>query len=315
MKIFISWSGEPSHNVALALKEWLPSLFPTVEPFVSSEDIRKGKRWQIEIAKELETSNFGIVCLTPGNTEAPWLLFESGALSKSLKESNVSTLLTGGLRPTDIEGPLSHFQHTSFEKEDFLKLVNSINDAQPSGRQDLVRLRKVFDKFWDELATSVEKALKTVGRPEKKRSVEDMVRETLELATYIAQNIPEPSLARRYLTELGLGASATRDLLVRSREADNQNFEETWDEAVLRVIAQNPEAGELLYNSSFAYSQGDLLINFPTLAAFKRFGELKGNDVLRHILDAISRLPVTAILGTANVPDSGNLRFHKSKKK
>ena len=61
--------------------------------------------------------------------EAPWLLFESGALSKSVAEASVYTLLTGGLRIGDIEGPLSHFQHTVFEKEDFFKLVKSINEG------------------------------------------------------------------------------------------------------------------------------------------------------------------------------------------
>lgn len=191
MKIFISWSGKPSHNIALALKEWLPLLFTGIEPFVSSEDIRKGKRWQIEIAKELESSNFGIVCLTPDNTEAPWLLFESGALSKSLKESSVSTLLTGGLVTSEIEGPLGHFQHTNFEKEDFFKLVTSINDAQPNGKQDSSRLRKVFEKFWDELVANVEKALKTTEKPEKRRSVEDMVRELLDVTNSIAKNMPQ----------------------------------------------------------------------------------------------------------------------------
>jgi hypothetical protein len=191
MKIFISWSGKPSENIALALKDWLPLLFTGIEPFVSSENVRKGKRWQIEIAKELESSDFGIICLTPDNTEAPWILFESGALSKSLKESSVSTLLTGGLRNGDIEGPLSHFQHTSFEKEDFFKLTTAINDSQPSGKQDATRLRKIFDKFWDELSVSVEKALKTTEKPEKKRGVEDMVRELLDVTNSIAKNMPQ----------------------------------------------------------------------------------------------------------------------------
>ena len=83
-------SGKPSHNIALAFKDWLPLLFTGIEPFVSSEDIRKGKRWQIEIEKELEASNFGIVCLTPDNTEAPWLLFEPKIPSSSCRGLNPS---------------------------------------------------------------------------------------------------------------------------------------------------------------------------------------------------------------------------------
>jgi TIR domain len=122
MKIFISWSGPHSLAVATALKEWLPFIFTDIQTFVSSDDVRKGKRWLVEIARELSTCNFGIVCLTPDNLESPWLFFEAGALSK-LKASHVCTLLFGNLRPGNIEGPLSHFQATVFSKTDFFGCV------------------------------------------------------------------------------------------------------------------------------------------------------------------------------------------------
>ena len=191
MKIFISWSGQRSLSVATILKEWLPFIFGGIELFVSSENIRKGKRWPAEVSKELEASNFGIVCLTDDNLEAPWLLFEAGALSKSVKEASVYTLLLGGLRASDIEGPLSHFQHTVFEKEDFFKLVQSINDTPGQPKQPEVRLRRIFEKFWDELEVAISKAIKTDAKPEKKRSAEEMLNELLETTSYIARNIPE----------------------------------------------------------------------------------------------------------------------------
>jgi hypothetical protein len=194
MKIFISWSGEHSLGIATLLRGWIPLLFPSVEPFVSSDDIRKGKRWPVEVSKELETCNFGIVCLTPDNLVAPWLLFEAGALSKSVKEASVYTLLVGGLRASDIMGPLSHFQHTVFEKEDFFKLIKSINDAQAEGKQEEGRLRKIFDKFWDELAADIAKTIKVNSKPEKKRSAEEMLNELLELTGHIARNMPKPNL-------------------------------------------------------------------------------------------------------------------------
>ena len=194
MKIFISWSGEHSLGIATLLRGWIPLLFPSVEPFVSSDDIRKGKRWPVEVSKELENCNFGIVCLTPDNLVAPWLLFEAGALSKSLKEASVYTLLVGGLRASDITGPLSHFQHTVFEKEDFFKLIKSINDAQTEGKQEEGRLRKIFDKFWDELAADIAKTIKVDSKPEKKRSAEEMLNELLELTGHIARNMPTSNL-------------------------------------------------------------------------------------------------------------------------
>jgi hypothetical protein len=41
MKIFISWSGELSHRVALELRDWLPMVINALEPYVSSKDIEK----------------------------------------------------------------------------------------------------------------------------------------------------------------------------------------------------------------------------------------------------------------------------------
>lgn len=79
MKVFISWSGKVSQDVALILKDWLPSVIQRVNPYVSSEDIQKGTNWNRDISKELESTDFGIICLTKGNAKAPWINFEAGA--------------------------------------------------------------------------------------------------------------------------------------------------------------------------------------------------------------------------------------------
>ena len=60
MKVFISWSGERSKQVARALFEWIPCVIQAVKPWMS-EQIAKGARWSPEIAKELEETRFGIV--------------------------------------------------------------------------------------------------------------------------------------------------------------------------------------------------------------------------------------------------------------
>jgi hypothetical protein len=81
MKVFISWSGQKSRDVASALRDWLPLVINSVEPFMSSRDISAGARWQVEIARQLDTTDFGIVCVTRENQASKWLNFEAGALA------------------------------------------------------------------------------------------------------------------------------------------------------------------------------------------------------------------------------------------
>lgn len=158
MQIFISWSGPTSHKVALAIRDWLPCVINEAKPFVSSEDIRKGNRWLLDVSKELATTKFGIICLTAENLSAPWILFEAGALSKSLKDSQVCTLLLGQLKPADVKGPLASFQHTVFNREDFRKLIAGINKQAEEQLSEVV-ITKIFDKWWDELESSISKIL------------------------------------------------------------------------------------------------------------------------------------------------------------
>lgn len=160
MKVFLSWSGELSHQVAIELREWLPFVIQSVEPYVSSEDIDKGSRWSIDIAKELEDSSFGILCVTPQNIDAQWLNFEAGALSKAFSTSNVSPFLFG-LKPSDLKkSPLLQFQSTLYDKKDLLKLILSINNILGKEKLDEVKLKTTFDVWFEQLKSKLDPLLK-----------------------------------------------------------------------------------------------------------------------------------------------------------
>ena len=98
--VFLSWSGNSSKSAAQVLRAWLPTVVQNIRPYMSAEDIDKGERWSIDITRQLEETNFGIICMTLENIAAPWVLFEAGALSKSIERSRVSPLLFG-LNPSD----------------------------------------------------------------------------------------------------------------------------------------------------------------------------------------------------------------------
>ena len=195
MKVFISWSGEPSRKVAVALRDWFPCLIQAVKPFVSSEDVGKGKRWPLDLAQALESSAVGIICLTHDNRAAEWLLFEAGAISKAVKDGHACTLLLGGLKAADVTGPLSHFQHTVFEKSDFKKLVLSINEALGKERLQETVISTLFEKLWPDIDEKVQKALKDVPATGSVpvRTEREMIEETLELCRAIARRSEEPA--------------------------------------------------------------------------------------------------------------------------
>ncbi len=196
MKVFISWSGSTSHQVALALHDWLPAVIQAIEPYVSSEDIDKGARWNTDISQELEHSGYGILCITAENIAAPWVNFEAGALSKSLERSRVAPFLFG-IQRTDVTGPLLQFQSTVYEREDVHKLVRSLNKACGDtglGVLDESRLDEIFGVWWPMLEKKLndikDTAPSVVGA---ERPTQDVLAEVLELVRGQQKMLSDPS--------------------------------------------------------------------------------------------------------------------------
>lgn len=150
MKVFISWSGERSKKVALVFRDWLPTVIQAIDPFVSSEDIEKGARWNTDIAQELRESSFGLICVTKDNLNSQWLNFEAGALSKTIDNSYVAPLLFD-VKPSELSGsPISQFQATSFSKEDMKRLIETLNNATGNSLNS-TRLDKAFELCYPDL--------------------------------------------------------------------------------------------------------------------------------------------------------------------
>jgi len=175
--VFISWSGERSKSVAETLSNWLPLVFQGLQVWMSEKDIGAGERWSQELTKELESSNFGIVCLTPENLKSEWLLFEAGALSKAINESRVVPYRFD-LKTTDVAPPLSQFQGVDASKQGTLNLARSIHAAIGSPVR-VSELPKIFDKWWPDLQESLNEIPRQVSKA--KRSEREMLEELLDL--------------------------------------------------------------------------------------------------------------------------------------
>ena len=83
MQVFLSWSGESSKEMADALKPWLADVVPGLSVWMSDHDLEAGAAWGTELHEQLKRADFGILCVTRDNVNAPWMLYEAGALAVS----------------------------------------------------------------------------------------------------------------------------------------------------------------------------------------------------------------------------------------
>jgi hypothetical protein len=163
MKVFLSWSGQASRDVAHAVRDWLQAVAPGVQPVVPSADIGGARRWSRDGADRLERTDLGIVCAMADNVADPWLLYEVGALSVVLDDKRVVPLLAG-VDAAELPPPLAQLKAARLDKEDLLRMARSINGLlDPPRSDDLVR--SSCEISWLGLETRIGAALRKVVRP------------------------------------------------------------------------------------------------------------------------------------------------------
>ncbi len=188
MDVFISWSGSKSEIVATELKEFIGTILQATNPWTSNE-IVSGARWNEEISKKLNDSKYGIICLTKHNINAPWILFEAGALAKSVNTKTYVCPYLIDFDASQLSGPLAMFQAKEADEAGTLKLLIDINfilqKINPDSYLKDERLRILFDKMWPEFNRKLNSLsdLETAEVP--MRNLEDMVKEILEITRSI----------------------------------------------------------------------------------------------------------------------------------
>ncbi len=175
MRVFISWSGPRSQALAQALYEWLPLVLHFVQPWLSQSDIEAGERWATEVAKELEASNFGIICVTRENVASPWILFEAGALTKLMQEGRVIPLLLD-IEFREITGPLAQFQSKKVEKDGLRDVAVAINRLAKDPVPD-ARLTQLLDMAWSSFEQKVSSIPKATTPAKPNRPQQEILEE------------------------------------------------------------------------------------------------------------------------------------------
>jgi hypothetical protein len=189
MKVFISWSGAKSRTVAESLRRWIPDIIQSVEPWMSGADIDAGARWSRNIEQQLSNTNFGILCLTRNNLTAPWILFEAGALAKTIDDTFVCPYLID-LNPTEIPpGPLTQFQAKRANEADTWELILTINKVLKEGALPEEKLKRTFERWWPDLEIILNTLPDEDDTGKAHRTADSMLEEMLELTREISRRV------------------------------------------------------------------------------------------------------------------------------
>jgi hypothetical protein len=267
MKVFMSWSGQRSKLTAELLHGWVKCVIQAAQPWISSKGIERGALWFSEINNELKDTTVGVICLTQENKNAPWILFEAGALAKGLTTNRVCTFLVD-LIPSDLQSPLAQFNHTVPNKESMWSLVTTLNNGLEANRLELPVLQRVFDTYWPQFEADFENILKnnpptTVVAP---RDEKDMLAEILDTTRSMSNRIRmlEDTKISKEPMESMIRESVGMRNTVRSRFEQRHQIDhavELTTERLARGIDTNGAIERLMAEFAFPHQVATNIVN------------------------------------------------------
>lgn len=163
MKVFISWSGDRGRSVANALAAFIKGIVQAIKPWVSDKDIDSGSVWFTEILVALKESQYGVICITPEKLDAPFLLFEAGALASHFGKARVAPLFIG-VNPDSLKPPLTQFHGRHCDEAGIQRLVLDIAKAARELKVDVIsdeEIKRLWPTQWPILEAEIRKVLQS----------------------------------------------------------------------------------------------------------------------------------------------------------
>jgi TIR domain len=125
-RLFICWSGDQSRAVAEVMARRLPAIVGGLKCSVSTQ-IEPGAVWSVELQRQLDAADAGLVCLTPAALESTWIHYEAGLLAAAVGAKrgtpSIFTYLVN-LEARALTGPLSAYQAAAANRDDTARLVD-----------------------------------------------------------------------------------------------------------------------------------------------------------------------------------------------
>lgn len=204
MDVVLTWSGEESHDIASFLYEWLPEVAPGVKPWISDEDLTKGRLWFPELMEQLVTARVSITCITPENVRSPWVFFEVGAIAVKLPEGGIVCPYLIGVDPEKVaDTPLPQLQCTTADEKDTWRMIKSINRVLGDRSLDEKLVKRNFEARWPKL------------RAKLSGEVESIVEAPSSGTVFITEPVPVPANEESILSKEAM------ELLVNASDDEN----------------------------------------------------------------------------------------------
>jgi hypothetical protein len=161
--IFISYSKQVTHDVAKVIEELIYAIYPkgssNVDVFLSSKRIKAGA-FKDQILDAMKNAKFAISILSPENINAPWLMFEAGALTMAVEQNGGKFMPYLFCRhASKREATIDDLQYAQYQKDYkenqnqlFILLQNLNASLSKSNQVDELQINSKINDHWDSIS-------------------------------------------------------------------------------------------------------------------------------------------------------------------